>query len=543
MPETTVHADMILHNGVVWCGMGAPRRSAVALWRGRILAVGDDAEIRALKGPETETVDLEGRFAAPGLNDAHLHLISLGLTMGWVDASPEAAPTLAALQEQLRDRAAATPPGEWILARGYDQTKLDIARHPDRSELDEAAPDHPVALIRACGHVTLGNSKALALAGIDEATPVPAGGVIEKINGRLTGLVAETAQGLLRGALPAPDVEEMIGAIERAGAYLLGQGITSCMDAAVGMIAGMDEVRAYNLAKRDGRLPVRVWQVLLGDPDRSIVEECVAAGLVSGVGDETVRVGAVKIFLDGSAGGRTAWMRAPYLGEDGETGVQILQDAELEALVSRYHAMGYQLACHAIGDAAIEQLITAYEKALTSEPDPDRRHRIEHCGFSDDAQHQRMKAAGIYPCPQQVFVHDFGDAYISVLGEERALSSYPLKTWDDLGFKPATGSDAPVCKPDPWPNLHNMLTRETWKGTVMDERERVSAEKALQAYTEYGAFSQKAEHEKGRIAPGYLADIAVFSRNLLTADPEEILRDTKCWMTILGGRIVHRAGD
>jgi len=534
---------MILHNGTIWRGLREGQCQAVAIWEGRILATGTDAEMMALRGPETTLVDLEGRFATPGLNDDHLHLIMLGLTMDWVDASPEAAPTLAALQNALRKRAEDTPKGEWVMARGYDQVKLDIGRHPDRSELDAAVTDHPVLLVRACGHVAIANSMALDQAGVDANTPVPSGGVIEKVNGRLTGLVAETAQDMMRSQLPDPTVEQQVAAIERAGRHLLSLGITSCMDAAVGMVAGMSEIRAYHLAKRDGRLPVRVWQVLLGDPGRSIVDECHDLGLVSGVGDDWLRVGAVKIFLDGSAGGRTAWMSAPYLpGPDqrnDETGVQILPDEQLEALVQDYHGKGYQLACHAIGDAAIGQLITAYEKTLEAMPDPDRRHRIEHCGFSTDEQHRRMKAAGIYPVPQQAFVHDFGDSYITVLGEERALPCYPMRTWLDMGFRPATGSDSPVCKPLPWPNLHNMITRETWKGTVMDARQRLTPEEALQAYTEHGAFSQKAEEVKGRLVPGQLADIAVFSRNLLTADPEDILNDTHCTMTIVDGRIVY----
>lgn len=534
-------ADMILHNGDIWCGYADARAEAVAIWEGKVLATGKSADMLQLRGAATKVIDLKGRFATPGLNDDHLHFMALGQTMLWIDASPAAAPTLKSLQEKIRERAAETPAGGWIMARGYDQVKLDIGRHPDRSELDEAAPDHPVLLVRVCGHVTLGNSKALELAGIDENTPVPAGGVIEKVNGRLTGLVAETAQEALLSAPPPPTVEELIEACDRAGKYLLSQGITSCMDAAVGMIAGFDEIRAFHLAKRAGKLPVRVWQVLLGDPDRSIVERCFETGLVSGVGDEMLRVGAVKIFLDGSAGGRTAWMRKPYPGDDGSTGVQVLPDDVLEDLVSKYHGMGYQLACHAIGDGAIEQLLTAYEKALAAEPDPDRRHRIEHCGYSDEDQHQRMKAAGVYPCPQQVFVYDFGDSYISVLGEERTKSCYPLRTWTDLGLRPATGSDSPVCKPDPWPNLYNMITRKTWKGTVMDAEQCVTIEEALRAYTEYSAFSQKAEKEKGRLIAGQLADIAVFSRNLLTATPDEILHDTHCEMTILGGRVAYRA--
>ena len=536
VPE--LRADTILYNGTIWCGYEEGIVDALAIWQGKVLAAGTKDQIWSFKGENTRLINLEGQFATPGLNDAHLHLISVGLTLNWIDATPQAAPTLEKLLDAIRQQAALVPAGTWIKARGYDQTKLDIGRHPHKSELDAAAPDHPVMLVRACGHVSIFNSKAFELAGIDEKSPVPDGGLIEQQNGVLTGMVAENAQGVVRQAIPTATTEEMIEAIESAGNLLLSYGITSVMDAAVGHVAGFDEIRAYNLAKLQKRLPVRTWLVLLGDPGTSIVDKCYEAGLVSGVGDDMLTVGAVKIFLDGSAGGRTAWMSKPYLGDDNNIGVQILPDAELEALVLDAHKRGYQLACHAIGDAAIGQLITAYEKALAAQPDPDRRHRIEHCGFSTPEQHERMKMAGIYPCPQQVFIYDFGDAYISVLGEEKALSSYPLKTWKDLGFKPATGSDAPVCHPNPYPNIYSMLTRETGKGTVMDARERVSIEEALQVYTEYGAFSQKLEHVKGKLIAGQVADIAVFSRNMLTAKPEEILNDTHCVLTIRDGEVV-----
>lgn len=535
MPQ--LRADTIIYNGTIWCGYEEGTVEALAIWQGKVLATGTRDLIWPLKGDETRLIDLEGRFATPGLNDAHLHLLLVGLTLSWIDASPQAAPTLESLLNIIRDKAASAPPGTWIKARGYDQTKLDVGRHPYRSELDAAAPNNPVLLERACGHIAIFNSKAFELAGVDENTPVPNGGLIERRNGALTGMVAENAQHIILETMPKPTTDEMIDAIEAAGNLLLSYGITSVMDAAVGQVSGFDEIRAYNLAKLNKRLPVRSWLVLLQD-GQSMVEKCYDAGLVSGVGDDMLTIGAVKIFLDGSAGGRTAWMSEPYLGDDNNTGVQMLPDAELEALVLDAHEKGYQLACHAIGDAAIGQLITAYEKALAVHPDPDRRHRIEHCGFSTPEQHERMKKAGIYPCPQQVFIYDFGDAYISVLGDERALSSYPLKTWKDLGFRPATGSDSPVCHPNPYPNIFSMLTRKTGKGTVMDARERVTIEEALQVYTEYGAFSQKLERVKGKLIPGQVADIAVFSRNMLTAKPEAILNDTHCVLTIRGGEVV-----
>lgn len=537
----TVEADVILVNGDIWRGRVEGRCRAIAIWQGKVLATGSDAEMLELKGSHTQVIDLEGRFASPGLNDNHLHLISTGLVMGWVDITAEAAPTAQALLDSVAQRAAVTPKGEWIRARGYDQVKLDTGRHPTRDELDRAAPDHPVMVTRACGHISVVNSKALELAGVSDGTNDPDGGVIGRTNGRLNGFLAENAQNLITNIIPPPSVEQLIEGIERAGKHLLAFGITSCMDAAVGQLSGFSEIRAYQTAKLNGRLPVRVWLTLLADPGTSIVEDCWQAGLVTGVGDDMLRIGGAKIFLDGSAGGRTAWMTRPYEGEPDNFGVQMLPDAQVEAMVLDFHNRGYTMACHAIGDAAINQLVTAYEKALAATPDADRRHRVEHCGYVDPQLNSRMKAAGICPSPQLAFIHDFGDSYVSVLGEERGSTSYPAGTWEREGFVLSTGSDSPVCSPNPYPNYYTMITRKTWKGTVMDAGEVLSREEALQAYTEGGAYLEKAEAVKGRLVPGHWADIAIFDNDLLKAPADAILNGTSCVLTLLGGKIVHDA--
>jgi predicted amidohydrolase YtcJ len=536
-----VEADLILHNGHIWRGLAEGSCQALAVWQGKVLAAGTDDEILGLKGAGTELVDLKGHFACPGLNDNHLHLISTGLVMNWVDVSPESAPTLDALLGRVAERAAITPRNGWVRARGYDQVKLDTGRHPTREELDRAAPHHPVLVSRACGHVSVANSRALELAGVTEATPVPDGAVIGVSEGRLNGLLAENAQNLVTSFIPAPTLDQLVDAIERGGKYLLSYGITSCMEAALGHIAGYVEMQAYQQAKLSGRLPVRVWLTLLGDPDSSIVEECWRAGYVTGAGDDMLRIGAVKIFLDGSAGGRTAWMTKPYKDQPDNFGVQMLPSQVVEATVRSCHDRGYRMACHAIGDAAIDQLITAYEKALAATPDSDRRHRVEHCGFLGPDHNARMKAAGICPSPQLAFVHDFGDSYAAVLGPARGLTSYPAGTWQREGFVVSTGSDSPVCSPNPFPNLHAMITRETWKGTVMDAGERLSHEQALQAYTQGGAYLEKAESVKGRLVPGQWADVAVFDNDLLEAPADVVLNGTRCVMTFLGGKIVHDA--
>jgi predicted amidohydrolase YtcJ len=531
-------ADTILTGGKVFIGAREGLAEALALWNGQVLATGSSSAIDALRGPGTRMIDLAGRLASPGLYEAHLHLLPLGLMMADVDVRPRFAPTLERLLGLIADKARSLKPGEWVLARGYDQFELDVGRHPDRSELDAAAPDNPVYLVRACGHISIVNSRALELAGVTVDTPVPQGGAIGQANGRLTGLLAETGRDPIKAVMPAPGQEAMVAGIERAARYCNSFGITSCMDAAVGMRAGYAEILAYRAAVMQGRMPIRTNQCLLGGPG-GIAERCHAEGLVTGLGDDMLKVGPVKIFTDGSCGGRTAAMSMPYLGEPPTQGLMLLSDAEMEELTVEYHARGYQLAVHAIGDAAIEQTLRAMEKALARRPDPDRRHRIEHCGFNSDDQMRRMRAAGIEPVPQPVFIHDFGDLYASVVGDERAHASYPLRSWIERGFSPAASSDAPVCDANPFPNFYTMLTRMTSRGTVMGAGETVSMTQALQSFTEFGAYVNKAEAHRGRLLPGMAADVAVFSRDLLTASPEEVRDDTACDLTLLGGVPVH----
>ncbi len=531
-----VVADLVLRDGTIWRGRGAGRCTALAVRGERVLATGDEEAIAALVGPGTRVVDLAGRLAVPGLNDAHLHLLPLGLAMLAVDVRPEVVPTLDALLGRIAAAAADRPPGSWIVARGYDHFALDVRRHPTADELERAAPGRPCVLVRACGHIWVASRSALAAAGLDDTAESPPGGLVEKRDGRLTGLLAEHARAPVERVMPAPSDAELVDAIERAGRHCLERGVTSVMDAAVGIRAGMREIEAYREARRAGRLPVRTHLCLLGEA-QGIVEECWRAGLVTGAGDAMLGIGPVKIFTDGSAGGRTAAMSEPYLGEPGGTGILCLPDDELRALVASYHARGYRLAPHAIGDRAIDRVLDAYEGALEGRPAHARRHRIEHCGFVRDDQLSRMRALGIEPSPQPVFVRDFGDLYRAVLGEARAARAYPLRTWLERGFHPAVGTDAPVCAVDPLPNLHAMLTRRTRSGTVLGPEQRVEVEDALYCYTEAGARLEGSEAVKGRLLPDMLADIAVFDRDLLAIEPDALL-EARCDLAIRGGAVV-----
>ncbi len=533
-------AEIVLRGGRVYCGASEGYAEAVALWAGRVLATGSSAEIEPLIGPATRIVELAGRTATPGLYEAHLHLLPLGLTMVELDIRPRFVRTLDGLLGMIAQRAAGLKPGQWILARGYDHFELDVKRHPHRTELDRAAPDNPVYIVRACGHLSVANSLALTLAGVDESTPVPPGGAIEQVNGVLTGLMAENGRDAVKAVIPSPSDEELVAAIERAGRYCNRFGITSVMDAAVGMRAQYREVAAYRTAQRTGRLPVRTNMCLLGGHN-GVVEQAFADGLITGAGDDWLSVGPVKIFTDGSAGGRTAAMSKPYLGEPETSGIFCLTDPEMDALTRDYHAKGYQLAIHAIGDAAIEQTLNAIEAGLSEHPDPGRRHRIEHCGFNSPEQIARMVRLGVEPVPQPIFHYDFGDLYLSVLEPDRVHPAYPMRTWIEAGLKPAASSDAPVCDANIWPNIYTMLTRRTARGTVIGPDQTLTLDEAIRAYTEFGAFVNRCETHRGKLLPGMAADVAVFSRDLAQATPEQLLHETRCDVTILDGKVVFEA--
>lgn len=533
-------ADTVLLNGRIFCGLTEGFAEALAIARGKVLAAGSAAEIAALQGPGTKIVDLAGRVAIPGLNDAHMHLLPLGLAMNEVNLRPEEG--VNGIDEILRRVAAAAKgrkPGEWVIGRGYDHNELAERRHPTAEELDRAAPDNPVYIKRTCGHVGVVNSRAMAAAGIGHNTPSPDGGLIERRDNRLTGLLAEIAMRLIVEAMPQPSAAELKAAIEKAGHYMLSQGFTSVMDAAVGMTAGMAELEAYEEVARAGTLPVRTWVCIYGNAD-GIGDEAHAAGYRFGRETGLLRYGAMKVFGDGSAGGLTAAMSEPYLvGDPDNRGIFIYPDAQMHGYLAHYHKLGYQLAIHAIGDAAIEQVLSGIEKADSPEhPIRGRRHRIEHCGFLTDGQLARMAAAGIDPVPQPAFIYEFGDLYVTNLGQRRADASYPMRKWLDAGLHAAASSDAPVCATDPFKNLFTMVTRRTKRHTEIGGAERLSMEEAVHAYTLLGAYTQFAEDGLGRLVAGQLADIAVLSHDIFSVPVETVENEVRCDLTLLGGEIV-----
>lgn len=521
-------ADMIISGGAIFRGLAGGFTTALAVAEGRVLALGEAA--LALAGPETRHVDLAGRCAIPAFNEAHMHLIAFGLGLTQVNLRAERVTTLAEMQARLAAAAAVAAPGEWVLGRGYDHAVLDINRHPTSAELDAAVPDNPVFITRTCGHMGVANTAALRAAGIGHNTPTPDGGVIERRGNQLTGLIQERALSLIKAAMPAPGLERLVDAIAAGGRHLASLGFASATDMNLGMNADMMEVEAYRAALAEGRLAQRMWLVLAANPE-GIAHKAGLAPMRDPA--PMLRWGGVKVFADGSAGGLTAAFFDPY--RQGGNGVFTFSDAEMEGLLQTYHEQGWQLDIHAIGDAAIEQVLRAMEQAGAT---PERRHRIEHCGFVTPGQRRRMLERGILPVPQPIFMYEFGDLYVENLGGERAASAYPMRTWLEEGAHPSASSDAPVSTPDPFLNLFTMVTRQTNRGHVLGAGEALSMEEAVHAYTWCGAYSTFAEGVRGTLEPGMDADIAILSRDIF-AGTVEALKEAEADITLRGGVVIH----
>lgn len=541
--------ELLISGGRIFRGLGAGFAEALAVRDGRVVAVGTRDEVSGAVGAGAQRIDLGGRVAMPALNEAHMHLAAFGLTLTQVNLRAEEVRTLDEVLKRIGEAARQAPKGQWISGRGYDHGELDIGRHPLAEELDRVAPDNPVFIVRTCGHVGVANSMAMKLAGVGHNTPDPEGGAIERRNGRLTGLFAERAMRLVKEAMPAYSETQLADAIDRAGQKLASFGFASASDMNIGMTAGMTEVAAYRRVEAEGRLHQRMWQVLFGNPE-GIAEQAwehgIRPGIAAGATAENLLAwGGMKVFGDGSAGGLTAAFFDPYLDSaGGGTGIFCFPDDAMHAMLARYHRQGWQLDIHAIGDAAIEQVLSGMEKADAADaPIAGRRHRIEHCGFLNRDQRGRMLRHGILPVPQPIFMYEFGDLYVTNLGHDRAAAAYPMATWLHEGHHPAASSDSPVSTVDPFPNLYTMVTRKTNRGTVLGPAEVLTMEEAVHCYTWCGAFTQFAEGDRGTLEVGQQADIAVLSRDIFAEEPEALF-STQADMTFRGGRaIFDRHGE
>jgi len=529
--------DLILTGGVVLtqaagasdaAARGARARAeAIAVSKGRIVAVGTSAEIGALGQPSTHRVDLGGATVVPGLIDAHAHIWKIGHLLTTM-ADLRRVRSLAEMEARLREAAAGLPEGAWLLGRGYNETNLAERRGPVRADLDRAVPDRPVVLTRTCGHIYAVNSAALQRCGIGRETAAPPGGVIERDgDGEPTGVLHETAMGLVNAHLQPPSRDEYAAMIGAAMRHQLRRGITSTSDAGVSP-ALLDVYRRMDARRA---LPSRVNVMALRKVD-GVGTVPLGPTFVS----DRLRIDTAKFLTDGGLSGATAALSERYRHVD-STGVLRFEDDELLALAREARENGWRIAAHAIGDVAVAQVLRTFAALGNGAARP----RIEHLGLPS-AEHLAAAARlGVIAVPQSVFLYELGRSFRRVLPDALLSRSYPIREMLDAGLTVALSSDAPVVEDDSvFRGIQSAVDRLDDAGEAIAPEQGISAAEALFAYTMGGAIASGDDANRGSIEPGKWADLAVLSANPLTTPTDE-LAAIQVHQTWLGGRLVHES--
>lgn len=514
-----IKADLLLTNAE-FVTLDGPA-SALAVLGDRIVAL---EEV-----PAREVVDLHGATVTPGFHDAHNHMAWFGLTLSEVDCRVTSLDALYAA-------VAAAPDGEWVVGFGYDQNKC--GGHPTRDGLDRVARGRKVWIKHTSGHMCVVNTPVLEALGLAEHPVEVSGGLVVTENGRPTGLLQEQAQQLVNPlVLPYP-LDTLVDAIDRAGRVYLSEGITSCVEAGIGggwIGKSPVELEAYHRARDQGRLHVRVELMIAADALHPVTELGLGLdlGVRTGFGDDWLRIGPTKIFSDGSLIGHTAAMCHDFADTPGNHGyLQDSSDALRERIIAA-HRGGWRVATHAIGDAAIDLVLDAYEEAHRIAPRPDVRHRIEHFGVARPDQVERAVALGVIAVPQGRFVNEIGDGMLQALGPERARWAYRQRSLLDAGMIVPGSSDRPVVSGAPLLGMHDMVHQLTSSDTPFSPAEAVTGLEALRAFTYGSAYACKQEHVKGTLTVGKLADLVVLSDNPVTTDR---IKDIQVLRTMVGGQ-------
>lgn len=529
--------EAILHNGLVWTGDSLrPQATAIAIRGERIVAVGDDAEILALAGDRTRVEDLAGRRVIPGLHDAHWHFPSRR-TADLVGAT-----NAEELVQRLRAFAAEMPADAWLTGRGWtpDMFPNNTAH---RQYLDAAFPDRPVLITDRDGHQALANATALRLAAVSAETRDPADGVIvRERNGTPTGLLQESAMGLVRRLLPAPSELEVYRALQEQMRRAAALGLTAVQMAGA-TSATEDTAFARAIAADSMRLRFRIAVPFTeAATDSALAAYAARASAATG---PYLRFGIAKGMLDGTVDAGTAAMLEPYVGGGG-SGLPMWELAPLVRTLARYDRAGLQVELHAIGDGAIRLALDAFDSVAVRNGPRDRRGRVEHVEVPDPADIPRFKRLGVIASTQAIFATPDATAlqnYVPLLGPVRERRAMPFKSLDDAGAIQAFGSDYPVFPMDPLLGIYTAVTRQLPDGTPRGgwvPEQRIGVERALRHYTWGAAYAAYREHELGVLAPGYYADLVVLSEDILAGDAQALLRATPV-LTMLGGRAVYRA--
>ena len=511
---------------------------ALAVRGERIVGLGDVAE--ASIGDRTRVVDLRGRLVTPGMNDAHCHLGPGGLSLLEVDL--RGAASLGEVERRVRAGAQSAAPGEWVVGRGWDQTRLPSSElgpggWPTREPLDRASPDHPVYLRRVDGHTGWASTSALRAAGVAAATPDPPGGeIVRDARGEPTGILKETATALVARRVPAPTPDKRRKGILAALELAARTGVTS-----VQTDAPPSDFEIYEALLREGRLTARVygWVELTMDNVRDLSTR----GAQAPFGDAWLRRGLLKEYADGTLGSRTAWMLEPYADDPGTRGILRLSPQQLDAVVNAAAEAGLQIAVHAIGDGANRMVLDSFERAQ-ARTGRRGRHRIEHAQVLDAADIPRFARLGVVASMQPTHATSDLRWAEARIGHGRAEEgAYAWRKLLDAGARIAFGTDFAVEPLAPVEGLYSAVTRRSREvpfgppGGWLPSQKLAMAE-AIRLYTAGSAYAEMQERDKGTLEPGKLADLVVWDTDLIDAPPEQVLR-ARPDLTIVGGRAVY----
>lgn len=507
---------LILRNAnVITMNPRRPRAQAVAIKGDRIVWVGDGSDLEMLRGPGTKAIDCGGRTVIPGFIDAHCHIMALASTLVEVDCSPAAVSSIEGIKAAIRRQAEKQPSGTWIRAQGYNEFYLAEKRHPNRGDLDAAAPYHCIRLTHRTRRAAVLNSLALQRAGISIESSDPPGGLIDRDldSGEPTGLLYGMNAYLSEEVVPPLSEDELERAVRLAGRQLLSLGITSVQDATESN--GWEQWRLFHSLKEAGVIWPRIWMMA----GVKALPQFREAGLGPGAGDERLHLGAVKIAIDETHG---------YLNPSPE---------ELNRMALQAHNAGYQVAFHAVEETTVSAAASAIEYAWGQHPRNDHRHRVEHCSVCPPPLLRRLRAAGALVVTQPPFIYYSGERYLAEVAPEQLPWLYRIGSLVRGGIRVAASSDAPVAQPNPLVGIYAAVTRKAETGQLLNPQDGVTPLQALKMYTAAAAYAARENGEKGSIAPGKLADLVVLSGDPTTINVDAI-KDVAADITILGGEVV-----
>lgn len=542
-PADTIFLHANIYTGATQKGDKVVRATpstaeAIAVRGDRIVAVGSNTEIEKFKGRQSKSFDLAGHFVMPGFNDAHVHLGSGGFEK--LNVNLVGAKSLDEMKARIAARVQSASPGEWITGRGWDHTLWPGQKLPTRQDLDAVTQGHPANFVRVDGHIAIANSAALQAAGIARSTPDPAGGKIDRdASGEPTGIMRETARDLVESKIPPPTPSQRRRAVELALQDAAQSGITSAQDN-----SAWDDFLTYEDLENSGKLTLRISEWLPFDAPVNLLETHRAHHSAQ---DPMLHTTMLKGFMDGSLGSRTAALLQPYSDDPRNSGIPQYQQARLNDMVQPRVAAGFQMGFHAIGDGGVEMALQAfavaerYARERNLRPNDDFRFRVEHAQVLAPGQFARFRDMKVIASMQPNHLLTDMNWAVSRIGPGRAKYSYAWAQFLHDSVMLAFGTDYPVEPITPFRGLYAAVTRKNEAGSKeYFPDQKLTIDEAIAAYTTGAAYAEFAEHDKGVLAPGMLADFVVLDRDITRVPPPEILH-TRVLRTVVGGITVYEA--